>query len=618
MWCDTNPDNLKDRLYDYINYFEGTCEFCIDNVGISQYLADIDKILEDESSLDDECKMLAHYIHGVITYKMNKLDEAYKSWMIADRLALITENNAFRAKIESYISIYYYVNNDAKLSQTMFDEAASLLENEGNYTELALHYINMLWYKRYDPDKEQVADYLDKAFYYVQQSHDIKDARVYLHLGYIYKNIFNDFIRGLKYLTTARDMCYKNGNVEMESMTLHVLADGYMHLFHYEEAMDIYNQLLNDQRYKDITASLKCMILTNVTTCFIAMNDYREAAEAIGKMRDNIKDSLFSIKEQFETVYTWLTAKLHIARYDRLGQAETLLNICRNTYDKHKDDFILEEFDYMLQDTLTDYYVALGERDNAFDSAIDLVKVAEKYGTPALQNAYSKLSMIYEVKGDYKEALKYRKMESAALDKVEESNLITQYDKLFKEFLRYTQAERLNDLKEEQLNLSKAAYIDELTQVYNKSFYQNMVDMWNDGIREEISCIMVDIDFFKQYNDLYGHQAGDNVLEQVAFSIKMGTSETNSDVIRFGGEEFLIILREPDPNVTKELAEALVKGVELLRIPHADSAVSSYITVSAGFYSDEKSLFRSLGYMVEMADKSLYKAKNNGRNRAEG
>ncbi|MBP5305462.1 MAG: diguanylate cyclase, partial [Lachnospiraceae bacterium] len=134
----------------------------------------------------------------------------------------------------------------------------------------------------------------------------------------------------------------------------------------------------------------------------------------------------------------------------------------------------------------------------------------------------------------------------------------------------------------------------------------------------DASAIIADIDFFKQYNDLYGHQEGDKDLEQVAKCIRETVSDLNADVIRYGGEEFLIVLKEKDALKAPEVARGLVNSVYALNIKHESSDIAPYVTISAGYYCDENSILKSLTGLVDLADKALYRAKNSGRNKAEG
>lgn len=132
-----------------------------------------------------------------------------------------------------------------------------------------------------------------------------------------------------------------------------------------------------------------------------------------------------------------------------------------------------------------------------------------------------------------------------------------------------------------------------------------------------LSLIMIDIDHFKKFNDSYGHIAGDNCLKQVALGIKNITGRAHDIVARYGGEEFAVILPETDDQRATALAERIRKAVEQLEIPHELSESEKYVTVSLGVVTVSASVIASPETVVDMADKALYRAKKNGRNRVE-
>ena len=99
MWCDSGSSSLESKLCDYIDYFEGTCEFCIDNLGINGYYNEMKKLVEEDSeSLSDRELMLANYVYGVNLYKLGKLDEAYSAWLMADKFALRADDEKLRSR----------------------------------------------------------------------------------------------------------------------------------------------------------------------------------------------------------------------------------------------------------------------------------------------------------------------------------------------------------------------------------------------------------------------------------------------------------------------------------------------------------------------------------------
>ena len=176
--------------------------------------------------------------------------------------------------------------------------------------------------------------------------------------------------------------------------------------------------------------------------------------------------------------------------------------------------------------------------------------------------------------------------------------------------------------KEELLSLNKEldrqASTDGLTGVANRRYLNEFVEReWARSIRENtmISVIMVDLDFFKAYNDNYGHLAGDECLKQVARQMKSNIKRPADLVARYGGEEFAIILPNTDVEGAEVIAEACRKSVEDLAIVHGASAVSSFVTVSLGVAGSREAQCRAATDLFARADSALYKAKQLGRNR---
>jgi diguanylate cyclase (GGDEF)-like protein len=171
------------------------------------------------------------------------------------------------------------------------------------------------------------------------------------------------------------------------------------------------------------------------------------------------------------------------------------------------------------------------------------------------------------------------------------------------------------------INLKKAlltSNTDPLTSVKNRRFMEKFLAQ---AIKEHykkqlpLSVIMIDIDFFKKYNDNYGHQQGDKVLIEVTKGI-VSVLRDNTDVIcRYGGEEFLIILPNTKVHGAEVVADRIKITVNNLAIKHENSEASDVVTVSQGIYSAVPLNTDSGKTFIEYADKGMYKAKNWGRNR---
>jgi diguanylate cyclase (GGDEF)-like protein len=123
---------------------------------------------------------------------------------------------------------------------------------------------------------------------------------------------------------------------------------------------------------------------------------------------------------------------------------------------------------------------------------------------------------------------------------------------------------------------------------------------------------MIDIDYFKQYNDNYGHQQGDFALKQVAQTLKKALSRNTDFVARYGGEEFIVLL--PDSEDGSDIAEICRQKVEQLRLPHLLSKSSKFVTISIGSAVLYPSPHDDVGLLLKQADEALYTAKASGRN----
>ncbi|MEA5550089.1 diguanylate cyclase [Anabaena cylindrica UHCC 0172] len=162
------------------------------------------------------------------------------------------------------------------------------------------------------------------------------------------------------------------------------------------------------------------------------------------------------------------------------------------------------------------------------------------------------------------------------------------------------------------------ATVDGLTQISNRRrFDEYWSQMWEQMNQDQapLSIILCDIDFFKLYNDTYGHPAGDDCLRQVAAAIKKAGNRPDDLVARYGGEEFVIVLPNTSTQGAVQVAERIRAEVKALKITHKNSAVSDYITLSMGVASIIPDQISSPAALIAEADQALYQAKMEGRDR---
>jgi len=179
----------------------------------------------------------------------------------------------------------------------------------------------------------------------------------------------------------------------------------------------------------------------------------------------------------------------------------------------------------------------------------------------------------------------------------------------------FEQNKEIHDANKKLESLSRS---DGLTGIANRRYMDDFLEQeWRQATRSKasISFIIIDIDYFKLYNDNYGHPKGDDCLKKVANKLKSILHRPSDLIARYGGEEFSLIL--PQTTNAVEIAKNCRRAIESMRIPHEHSKNSNVVTVSAGVCTVIPKINMSSRTLIETADKALYLAKNNGRNIVE-
>ncbi|WP_413165249.1 diguanylate cyclase domain-containing protein [Capilliphycus salinus ALCB114379] len=233
---------------------------------------------------------------------------------------------------------------------------------------------------------------------------------------------------------------------------------------------------------------------------------------------------------------------------------------------------------------------------------------------PALGNAikYAKL---------YRYIAKPWQPDDLKLTVIEAVNSYIQEKKIQEQTLKLQQMneelKRLaSELKLANQELQRLAVTDSLTKLANRrQFDEYLVHEWLRMMREQqfLSLILCDVDFFKNYNDKYGHPAGDNCLRAVANAIRQQVKRPGDLAARYGGEEFVIILPNTQAEGAVNVAEGIRQQIKSLNLPHSQSKIADCITVSSGVASVVPHPNYSPSDLIAAADIALYEAKQQGR-----
>ena len=178
--------------------------------------------------------------------------------------------------------------------------------------------------------------------------------------------------------------------------------------------------------------------------------------------------------------------------------------------------------------------------------------------------------------------------------------------------------ERTRELEESNRELQRLSDLDGLTQIHNRRYFDEMLSKEINRLQRTsspISLLLCDIDYFKKYNDTYGHVAGDDCIKKVAKTLQQKCKRISDVVARYGGEEFGVILPNTPPEKAVEIAESIRKGIESRNITHEASDIKNIVSLSIGVASIIPDADTTSSSLILMSDKALYESKNSGRDR---
>ena len=196
--------------------------------------------------------------------------------------------------------------------------------------------------------------------------------------------------------------------------------------------------------------------------------------------------------------------------------------------------------------------------------------------------------------------------------------LAKQYGKLLKQLRRTTKfADRTStELHESNLDLEDKVHYDVLTGIYNRRYVEESLQrIVKSSARSGkiLSILLLDVDYFKKYNDFYGHSMGDDCLKAIAKVLSEAVKRADDFAARYGGEEFIIVLPDTDKAGAKLVGKSILENVRNLCIPHEESQASTHVTISIGsttVYPVRSDKFKEY---IKFADEALYVSKKNGR-----
>ena len=421
---------------------------------------------------------------------------------------------------------------------------------------------------------------------------------------------------------------------ELEAELLYTkeyIANIYFAFKDYEKAALLYEELVyNNSDSEPYNGYLSCI---NLATCYLEIPNIQKAKEVMVFL-----DS--KLPQIPDTMHPEIIASIHdtlaniALKEHHYAQADSYLKLSEEYYNASEGVDILGG-QYFIQLTRGKYLVATKQYDEALILLLGMLENEDivYYGFEG--DIYTLLKTIYYETGSYEKLYEvYEKL--LTLNEDFEKTIQREYLEFSSDYKENNQLKAYNQVLSRRsyiailvtgivsvlliiffilLNiLTKKNLTDQLTGIYNRKKLNSLIKYYNrTGTPSDFSVIMIDIDYFKKYNDFYGHPEGDKILKKVS-RILSSCIRKKDILIRYGGEEFLLLTSGVSKETSHSICERIQNQINLAAFPHKASEITDHVTLSIGVCHQTLAKTYSFEALVEEADKCLYDSKKNGRN----
>lgn len=509
----------------------------------------------------------------------------------------------------------------AQYPQQVIDEAQQLLSEQLDDNEQAeLHYWIALGY-RYLTKMDRCLDnaYQAERFYLkVSDSEGVAKSSNLIGVVYFYNGFYD---KSMRYFYKAKLLAEEIKAIPTLCRIENNIGEVYRETEEFEQASLHYHAALT-YALESQEPYFQAIILENLGQLFIHQNDFDQGYRYLKQSRELLltqsdRSALADVENKIGALYlkkgeiSKAEEQFHLAFQhihpdgNRLYMAEILINLAE----------LLELYEKSYEELL--------EEAKQIALSID--------ANHLLKKIYERLSRYYETKQNFSTALRYYKLYHQT-EQAKESSIMRNKLQLLRVELNYSndlhklstlneqltyeidhQKSLFTQLKQSNLELSEEIYKDELTKVYNR---KGLFDCMRSLQDAQHLVVLLDIDYFKSYNDNHGHVAGDEALYQVAQALLKALQSQSEEfcVARMGGEEFLLIVPAQNLEQCETIVNSVRTEIEALHLTYAPSEDAHYLTISGGGLltkADVKNQFQEIYHQI---DQLLYQAKQNGRN----
>lgn len=612
--------NIKKIEYDMLTKFYL-------NLTDLNYILDYHKELLN-TKIEVKNRVYVLYLISLINYIKKDREASYKYLLdsLKDIKKLPSKENA-----EIISKIYIYLTLSA-ISIRKYDKAnnfyflakRSIKQNHLNELLVLFNMSLCVEISALYKTKMDVIFLVEEVSFFKNLKNKVLVSRANYIFGRVYLYLFNNFIKSMEYLIECLRLAQENNLYSIEAFCKCIISLCYLESGNNIEAIKYIKNVLDvAHNNNSISLTERVAIKIDLIWAYLKEDMNKEAEDVLVKAIKLMKAVEGVYKDYLYSFIFLYSAEIELKKSDcNFEKVNAYLILSKNIYKSFGDVFIYNsKLDYIYK-LYGDLYIKFGNIDEGIScylKGLNLVKKSS-LNPKKMSIFYGLIANGYELKKDFKLAIEYYKSMDWYSDKWEKNNSYKTSQGIHKQYELRQKQESLRALVDNNKKLENDILKDGLTQLYNRRYLEEQLDLFNGTREKNMVAILVDIDYFKSYNDNYGHLAGDKVITKVTDIIRNVFIDITEHIIRYGGEEILILVDSIKSVDIEEIdnIELYIKRVfkllEFEGIEHMYSKVKNYITISAGVSIKRCRSRKDAEVLIEDADKNLYKSKKAGRN----
>ncbi|MFL8673526.1 diguanylate cyclase [Clostridioides sp. GD02404] len=591
------------------------------------YILDYHKELLN-TKIEVKNRVYVLYLISLINYIKKDREASYKYLLdsLKDIKKLPSKENA-----EIISKIYIYLTLSA-ISIRKYDKAnnfyflakKSIKQNHLNELLVLFNMSLCVEISALYKTKTDVISLVEEVSFLKNLKNKVLVSRANYIFGRVYLYLFNNFIKSMEYLIECLRLAQENNLYSIEAFCKCIISLCYLESGNNIEAIKYIKNVLDvAHNNNSISLTERVAIKIDLIWAYLKEDMNKEAEDVLVKAIKLMKAVEGVYKDYLYSFIFLYSAEIELKKSDcNFEKVNAYLILSKNIYKSFGDVFIYNsKLDYIYK-LYGDLYIKFGNIDEGISCYLKGLSLVKKssLNPKKMSIFYGLIANGYELKKDFKLAIEYYKSMDWYSDKWEKNNSYKTSQGIHKQYELRQKQESLRALVDNNKKLENDILKDGLTQLYNRRYLEEQLDLFNGTREKNMVAILVDIDYFKSYNDNYGHLAGDKVITKVTDIIRNVFIDITEHIIRYGGEEILILVDSIKSVDIEEIdnIELYIKRVfkllEFEGIEHMYSKVKNYITISAGVSIKRCRSRKDAEVLIEDADKNLYKSKKAGRN----